>query len=85
MILYLSLLSRRLMSTARFEALLAEQETTIARYRTAEKSQELAEYIALGKVVLTDAFRANKDKLLHTKYASAKSISNSKPWRSAQR
>ena len=68
--LYLSLLSRRLMSTARFEALLAEQETTIARYRAVEKSQELAEYIALGKVVLTDAFRANKDKLLHTKYAA---------------
>lgn len=68
--LYLSLLSRQLMTTARFEALLAEQERTIARYRTAEKSKELAEYIALGKVVLTDAFLANKDKLLHTKYAA---------------
>ena len=53
--LYLSLLNRSLMTTARFEALLAEQERTIARYRTAEKSKELAEYIALGKVVLTDA------------------------------
>lgn len=68
--LYLSLLSRQLMTTARFEALLAEQERTIARYRTAEQSKELAEYIALGKVVLTDAFLANKDKLLHTKYAA---------------
>lgn len=68
--LYLSLLTRSLMTTARFEALLAEQERTIARYRTAEKSKELAEYIALGKVVLADAFLANKDKLLHTKYAA---------------
>lgn len=66
--LYLSLLSRQLMTTTRFEALLAEQETTIARYRTAEKSSELAEYLTLAKIVLTADFCANKDKCLHTKY-----------------
>ncbi len=66
--LYLSLLNQRLLTTNKFEGRLLEQKEMVVRYRKVEKSQELAEYIGLDKVVNTKAFQDNKQKLLKTKY-----------------
>ena len=58
-----------MLSTKAFEKWLKAQAEIIKRYRQVEKSDMLAEYIALKEVVESVEFQAKKTKLTTTRYA----------------
>ena len=58
-----------MLSTKAFEQWLQEQAQIAVRYRNVEKSNLLAEYIALKEVVESVEFQAKKNKLTTTRYA----------------
>ena len=59
----------KMLSTKQFEQWLQEQAQIAVRYRNVEKSNLLAEYIALKEVVESVEFQAKKTKLTTTRYA----------------
>jgi len=70
--------------TQRFEERMEEIKQIITRYRTVEKSPELAEYRALKKIVETPEFQQKKNFLLKRKYRETEEGKTMRKYRGAR-
>ena len=61
-------LTGKMLSTDAFEKTIYDMQERVKRWRQIEKSPELAEYIALKKIVESRDFQARKKELINRKY-----------------
>jgi len=66
--LFTARLTGKMLSTDAFEKAIYEMQERVKRWRQIEKSPELAEYLALKKIVESPDFQARKQELISRKY-----------------
>ena len=66
--LFTARLTGKMLSTDAFEKTVSELQARVKRWRQIEKSPELAEYLALKKIVESSDFQERKKELVNRKY-----------------
>lgn len=66
--LFTARLTGRMLSTETYEKTVSDMQARVKRWRQIEKSPELAEYLALKKLVESSDFQEKKNELINRKY-----------------